>query len=62
MKIKKQQQYLNELYEDKALEEKMIVIATQGNKKRIYENIRTYSTLQKIIDYRKGWEIKIINK
>lgn len=58
---KKTIQYLDEIFET-PIQEEMVLIATKGNYKRIYERIRTYEALQKIIDYRTadGWEVKRI--
>lgn len=55
---------LNELYpEDKSFQENMDVIAISPKGQRYpYFNVKTEETLRKIVDYRKGWDIKVIYK
>lgn len=39
------------------------IVATKGNYKRIYNNVSTWTNVQKIIDSKRseGWEVRIIN-
>lgn len=59
---KKEIKAIDELFAG-TIVENIIVVATKGDKKRIYSNVKTWDTVQKIIDYRKseGWDVKVTN-